>query len=82
MRWLPLGLLLLFLMVPVAAVPVDLEGQIFDLTNQARAEHGLPPLEWVEALSTAARGHSSEMLELDYFAHESPTPGRRSPRER
>jgi uncharacterized protein YkwD len=43
---------------------------------------GRPPLEFDDRLVRAARAHSREMLELRYFAHESPTPGLRTPGER
>ena len=34
---------------------------LFQLTNQHRAEHGLPPLAWDAALARAARGHADRM---------------------
>ena len=39
--------------------------------NAIRTSHGLAPLKLNPALTTAARGHSSEMLADGYFAHES-----------
>ena len=41
--------------------------------NAIRTSHGLMPLKLNPALSTAAGGHSSEMLADGYFAHESVT---------
>ena len=39
--------------------------------NAIRKSHGLVPLKLNVALTTAAQGHSSEMLADGYFAHES-----------
>jgi uncharacterized protein YkwD len=39
--------------------------------NAIRKSHGLVPLKLNPTLSTAAQGHSSEMLADGYFAHES-----------
>ncbi len=50
--------------------------KVVTLTNGVRAKQGLPPLQPLAALNTAALGHSQEMLDLDYFSHTSPTPGR------
>jgi len=41
--------------------------------NAIRTSHVLAPLKLNPALTTAARGHSSEMLADGYFAHESVT---------
>ncbi len=46
------------------------------LTNQIRAKNGLQPLSPLPPLHTAALGHSQEMLELDYFSHNSPVTGK------
>jgi uncharacterized protein YkwD/uncharacterized membrane protein required for colicin V production len=51
------------------------EERIFRLVNDARNEHGLPPLQLDESLREVARQHSEEMLRLGYFAHESPNTG-------
>lgn len=50
--------------------------EVVALTNAVRAERGLPPLQPLACLDAAAAGHSQEMLDLDYFSHTSPTPGR------
>ncbi|MFB9861302.1 CAP domain-containing protein [Salinicoccus siamensis] len=42
------------------------------LVNATRQEYGLEPLSWDEAASKAALGHSSDMVEKDYFNHDSP----------
>jgi uncharacterized protein YkwD len=39
--------------------------------NQIRRSHGLAPLTFSRALTAAASQHSSEMLALGYFAHNS-----------
>jgi uncharacterized protein YkwD len=41
------------------------------LHNEARADHGLGPLCVDPALTRAARSHSREMVEKDYFSHRS-----------
>jgi uncharacterized protein YkwD len=56
--------------------------EILRLTNQARAQRGLLPLGLNDALTEAARGHSEEMLELDYFSHTSPRGWLASPDDR
>lgn len=56
--------------------------RIVELTNQTRAEHGVGPLQAVVYLGDAATGHSKEMIELNYFSHTSPTPGRAQPKMR
>ena len=65
-----------------SAPEVHVAARILELTNQARQQNGLPPLASVGHLVTAASRHSQEMLNLDYFAHLSPTQGYRTPRER
>lgn len=57
-------------------------GKIVELTNQARREKGLKELLTVTYLEQAARGHSKEMIELNYFSHVSPTPGRTDTKQR
>jgi len=47
-------------------------------TNQARQEHGLPPLEIDLLLVQTARDHSRDMEKHDFFAHESPLPGKKT----
>jgi uncharacterized protein YkwD len=47
----------------------EYENTLFDLLNLARAQHGLPPAERNTALDTAARLHSADMAEHDFFAH-------------
>ncbi|MBM6617372.1 CAP domain-containing protein [Bacillus suaedaesalsae] len=45
------------------------EYQLFDLTNAARVVHGLPVLEWDEAVRETARKHSADMAQNNYFSH-------------
>ncbi|HLV65182.1 MAG TPA: CAP domain-containing protein [Polyangiaceae bacterium] len=47
----------------------------FELLNQDRAAHGLPPLQYDDALAEIARYHSADMRDHRFFAHESPTSG-------
>jgi len=53
----------------------EIEREILRLTNIERANYSLPPLTLNCALSRAARFKSQEMLDLDYFAHQSPVYG-------
>jgi len=48
------------------------ERQIFDMTNAFRLKNGLPVLAWDDKLAEAAKGHSADMAQRDYFAHDSP----------
>ena len=52
------------------------------LLNRERAIMGLRPLRLEEHLATAARGHSEDMVRLNFFDHTSPVPGKSSPAER
>jgi len=44
--------------------------QIFDLTNQARADQGLPPLQWSGTLAAAAQAHANRMIQERTLAHQ------------
>lgn len=55
---------------------------IIRYSNLRRSEHGVGPLVENSYLLEAAVGHSSEMIELGYFSHDSPNPERRSVMER
>jgi uncharacterized protein YkwD len=46
--------------------------KIFDLTNQDRAAHGLPPLRWDPALAIAAAAHADRMKVEKTLSHEYP----------
>lgn len=50
----------------------DLEERAFAAVNRLRAAAGLAPLRFAPDLSTVAREHSQDMVERDYFAHQSP----------
>lgn len=58
------------------------EALLVALLNDERRENGLPLLLPDLRLSGLARGHSGEMRDLNYFAHESPTPHRRTIKDR
>ena len=47
------------------------ESEVFDLVNQERAIAGLHLLHWDNRLFDAARGHSEDMAEQNYFSHDS-----------
>jgi uncharacterized protein YkwD len=61
---------------------VALELDLLGKTNAARTDNGLPALQLDETLSLAARHHALEMATLNYFSHQSPTPGNATPPER
>lgn len=48
----------------------DFEARVVELTNQARATEGLPPLKHNANLSYAARYHAIDMEQDDYFEHD------------
>jgi len=52
------------------------------VTNAYRAMFRHRPLALCLPICTAAQGHAEEMSRLGYFAHMSPTPGRRTPFDR
>lgn len=54
--------------LPTAASEVE---AVIQLTNQARQEAGLPPLQANPALTSAAQSHASDMAINDYFSHTS-----------
>lgn len=58
------------------------ERGVLDLTNRYRLMLGLRAVMSDDRLVLCARGHSQEMQDLGYFAHESPTAERRSPSQR
>lgn len=47
--------------------------QVIEITNQKRAEQGLPPLKLNGVLSEAARRKAGDMFAFDYWAHRSPS---------
>ena len=50
--------------------------------NLTRNLLGLPPVQIDLMLADAARGHSADMEELKFFAHESPVAGKKTPGDR
>lgn len=46
--------------------------QVLDLTNQQRSKVGCPALRMDSRLQQAAQGHSQDMADKDYFAHNDP----------
>ncbi|MFB3813966.1 MAG: CAP domain-containing protein [Terriglobales bacterium] len=52
--------------------PAGPEGQLFELVNQARRQHGLGPLAWNERLAAAAREHSEGMARHGKLTHNLP----------
>ncbi len=64
--------------VPTVTAALDLtaeEARMVQLVNQARADAGLPPLYAEERLTWMARDYSAEMIEYDFFSHDSPVSG-------
>ncbi len=53
----------------------QLEQQVFALANQERRKVGKRPLLWDEVLAQAARFHSQNMGERNFFSHEDPRLG-------
>lgn len=49
------------------------EHTAFDIVNKMRADNGLKPLVWSDAVESIARAHSADMAQLDYFSHRSPS---------
>jgi len=61
---------------PILAKMQDCEIEAIRLTNVERVKQGLSELEIDFRLVLAARDHSKDMVEHDFFAHESPLPGK------
>ncbi|HET9743796.1 MAG TPA: CAP domain-containing protein [Terriglobales bacterium] len=58
----------------------EMERQVFEWTNQERANANLPPLQWNQRLALAARMHSAEMVKHKDLSHQftgEPTLGQR-----
>ena len=49
-----------------------LEQRIHNLVNQERSSMNIPELSWNDQLASIARMHSTDMLETDYFSHNTP----------
>ena len=57
---------------PSSSQQTAYENEVVDLTNAERAKQGCAALRTDERLRTAARRHSVDMDQRDYFSHESP----------
>ncbi len=67
---------------PAASELADAEALMIFLTNEERLSRGLEALTPSANLTVVSRGHSREMMALNYFSHTSPTPGRGNCRDR
>lgn len=54
----------------VSAANAGYEQQVVDLVNQERARKDLPPLKKSASLSSAARYHAADMVQDNYFSHD------------
>jgi len=57
---------------PSLAEAGDIERRVFEQTNLARVQHGLPALTWDPDICRMARTHSESMARLNYFSHDTP----------
>jgi uncharacterized protein YkwD len=46
--------------------------EVLSLTNQERAKLGLSPLTWNDTLAQVGTAHCQDMIDKNYFAHNSP----------
>lgn len=53
-----------------AAANGDYEQQVVELVNQERNSRGLPPLKRTQSLTDAARYHAADMVQDNYFEHD------------
>jgi len=53
-----------------SAYDVEAERELFDLTNQARAQSGMSPLQLDDGLIQAARAHATEMAGQQQLSHQ------------
>jgi uncharacterized protein YkwD len=58
--------------VAVASADTRMEFEVVDLVNEQRAKAGCDPLRVDPRLAQAAKAHSSDMAERDYFDHTTP----------
>ncbi|APH38598.1 CAP domain-containing protein [Methanohalophilus halophilus] len=68
-----LSLVVTFFILPAAAENLYSaeEKQMLDLINEERAEQEIPPLQFNSLLNEASSEHSREMIENNYFGHDS-----------
>lgn len=57
---------------PAAAELQSMEREVFDLANTFRKEKGVKTLAWNDTIAKAARLHSEDMAERNYFDHTNP----------
>ena len=71
--FLPVVCLVLFAGVGLAqSKAASPERELFNATNRERLAHGLPALQWNDALAVAARKHANEMASKDTLSHQFP----------
>lgn len=61
--------------IPDSRSLINHEQQVFEIVNRERANRGLPLLKLNTELSRVARFKSQDMIDKNYFAHNSPTYG-------
>lgn len=69
---LPVGLVLATCGSGIARGQMSSERQLLELTNQARAEHGLGPVVWDRSLAVAAQQHAQWVSRAQQLAHQYP----------
>lgn len=57
---------------PSEELRISYEKQLFDLANATRARHGKPLFQWNDNAASVALKHSNDMLNRNYFAHDTP----------
>ncbi|NOX60625.1 MAG: LysM peptidoglycan-binding domain-containing protein [Chloroflexi bacterium] len=57
---------------PLPANIADWPRRIAEMINELRAEHGLPPLAWSDALARAAQDHANACARQDFCSHIGP----------
>ncbi len=60
----------------------NIEDYVFELVNKERQKNKLPAYKKEMPLVVAARQHSKEMIDMDYFSHESPKEEWKEPYQR
>lgn len=64
----------IFFLLPRGALLAHIDSQeLIKLTNQARLDNSLPPLEVNEKLTAVAQNKCQDMVEKNYFAHTTPS---------
>ena len=64
--------LLFSLLAHAQQVPTVQQQKLLDLTNQARSENGLQPLQWDPSLAAAAQAHAQKMFDQHSLSHQLP----------